>query len=104
MLPKEERLIKGSEIRKTTKGNRIDTPLLSIYSRTNQTGNKRLVVICRKEIGGAVIRNKTRRALIAGYQIIKHKIDKNLDIVIMPRKAIKGQRAAEKALLDGISG
>ena len=102
MLPKDERLAKASDIRSTTRGNRNNTTLLSIFTCTNQTGKQRIVVICKKELGGAVKRNATRRALIAAYSNNRHKIAKNMDIVIIPKVPIAGLKAAEAAILDGM--
>jgi ribonuclease P protein component len=102
LLPKDQRLAKGSDIRSTTRGNRINTPLLTIHTRENQTGEKRFVVICRKSIGSAVIRNRTRRTLIAAYSINRHNIAKNMDIVVLPRKALRDLKSAEKALVIGL--
>jgi len=104
LLPKDERLAKGSEIKSTIRGNRINTPLLSIHTRDNPTGRKRMVVICKKSIGSAVIRNRTRRVIMAAYANIKHKIAKNIDIVIMPKAQFNNMKKAEGILSAGMVG
>jgi len=65
----------------------------------------RILVITSKKLGGAVQRNRIRRVLYGAFNKIKHKINKNIDIVLFPRpmdlkdKAVKERLCKEFASL-----
>jgi ribonuclease P protein component len=89
LLPKKERIAKSKDIRKAIKGKKINTPLLNITLSPNTEENPRAVVICKKLIGNACVRNKTRRVIMAAYANIRHNIAKKMDIVFVPRRSIQ---------------
>ena len=90
MLPKKERIKKGSEIKEIirSKTNSFSTPLLYLLAKENSGNHNRLAIICSKKLGKAVVRNKIRRVLMQAYLKNKHIIKKNNDIVIIPRSEI----------------
>lgn len=55
--------------------------------------NSRLGVITSKRIGSAVIRNRARRVLRAAYTACYHRISIPMDLVLVARKRIIGQKS-----------
>ena len=45
-------------------------------------------MVTPKKLGKAVLRNRIRRRLMSIFSKIRHKIGKNLDIVLYPRQAV----------------
>ena len=100
MLPKNERISDNQEIKGILKRRKIHlaSPLLSLIGEENKKGKTRLTVSCSSKIGGAVLRNRTRRVLIASYQKIRHKMDKNYNIVLLPRQAFNDLVKAQEEI------
>ncbi|OGB88208.1 ribonuclease P protein component [candidate division WOR-1 bacterium RIFCSPLOWO2_02_FULL_46_20] len=88
LLPKPERLSKASEIKATLKTRQYfsSTPLLSLVARDNARACSRLVVVTPKKLGNACKRNRIRRVICAAYCEIRHKIAKNIDLVVFPER------------------
>lgn len=87
LLPKPERLSNSSDIKATLKVKQYtsSTPLLSLVARDNKQLFSRLVVVTPKKLGNACKRNRIRRVYYAAYGKIRHKIAKNIDLVVFPR-------------------
>ena len=90
MLPKSERLRKEKDIKKVLSKREIEarSPLLHLLAIRNQQPNPRLTVITSSKLGKAVKRNRMRRMIVNAYSKIRHKIAKNYDMVIIPKKTI----------------
>jgi ribonuclease P protein component len=93
LLPKRERISRGSEIAAIRKRKQfhLTSPLLYIIGEENKLPYSRMAVICRAGIGNAVERNRTKRIITAAYANIRHKIDKNMNLLLMPKAKIKKQ-------------
>ncbi len=89
MLPKRERITKNREIKGILKRKRIhfSSPLLYVAGEENQETCSRLAVVCSSRLGGAVVRNKTKRAILAAYSRIRYNLAKNCDFVILARSS-----------------
>lgn len=87
MLPRRERLVKGREIKRilSDKQFRFSSPLLYIAGELNSLPYSRVVVVCSRKLGGAVIRNRVRRTVLAAFYKIRHKIRQNMDLVLLPK-------------------
>jgi ribonuclease P protein component len=93
MLPKPYRLRFNWEVKRVfQKGVKIKTPLFLLFYRPNYKKKSQLcVVLSRKFDKKAVFRNKIKRIY---HNTLYHTIislDKNYDIVILPRKNVKHQ-------------
>ncbi|MFH1684533.1 MAG: ribonuclease P protein component [Candidatus Margulisiibacteriota bacterium] len=100
MLPKSARISSEREIRKTIKNKQYESssPLLYLVANDNSLDGSRLAVVIPKKIGKAVVRNRLRRVFQAAFSEIRHKMAKNIDIVLFPRRASVGfnlKQAAE---------
>ncbi|MFH1347667.1 MAG: ribonuclease P protein component [Candidatus Margulisiibacteriota bacterium] len=100
MLPKCARLSSEREIRNTIRKKQYESksPLLYLVAKDNSLDESRLAVVIPKKIGKAVVRNRLRRVFQAGFVEIRHKIAKNIDVVLFPRHASVGfdmKQAAE---------
>lgn len=103
MLPKRLKLTDSNEIKKLLKQRQItySTPLAQIVAKPGATPNPRIVVVCKKKLGSAVIRNKTKRLVQAAFKKIVDLKGKNLDMVVFPRKT--GEKLQEwEAILGGL--
>ena len=89
MLPKSARLSSEREIRQTIKDKQYESksPLLYLVANDNSLDESRLAVVIPKKLGRAVTRNRLRRLFQAAFARIKHKIAKNIDMVVFPRSA-----------------
>lgn len=86
MLPKKERISNGGRIKEILNRKELTfySPLLHVIAKENEVNYSRLVVICTKKHGNAVVRNRIRRTFLEAYSRIRHKINKNIDLVIIP--------------------
>ena len=100
MLPKRERITRDREIKGILKRKKVhfSSPLLYVAGEENQEPCSRVAVTCSSRLGGAVIRNRTKRVIMAAYQGISHKIAKNYNFVIVVREAGKGLKEYQKDL------
>jgi len=103
LLPKRLKLTDSNEIKKILKQRQItySTPLAQIVAKPGATPNPRIVVVCKKKLGSAVIRNRTRRLAQAAFKKIVDLKGKNLDVVVFPRKTEEGLERWE-ATLSGL--
>jgi ribonuclease P protein component len=87
LLPKGERITRDREIKGILKRKKVhlSSPLLYVAGEENQGPCSRLAVACSSRLGGAVVRNRAKRVIMAAYSKISHKIAKNYDIVIVVR-------------------
>jgi ribonuclease P protein component len=87
LLPKREKIASGKEIKGVMKRRKYQaaSPLIQITAEENGQANSRMAIICRKELGTAVERNRVRRRIEA--ELIKMRADMNigLDAIIIPR-------------------
>lgn len=104
MLPSKERIRKGRKIKEALKIKQFhfSSPLLYFSAMENGEENSKIAVSCSKKLGPATVRNRTKRQIMGGYAKIKHKIAKNINIVIVPKVAAAGALAYEAAIGKGI--
>jgi ribonuclease P protein component len=97
LLPKRNRISSETEIKRVlkTRHYQFKTPLL-YFSATEGQNNPRMLVICTKQLGNAVIRNRIRRIMSAWLLNNKHNIAKNIDMVIKPRSMSTNDRYTEQ--------
>ncbi|MFA5113254.1 MAG: ribonuclease P protein component [Candidatus Margulisiibacteriota bacterium] len=88
MLPKDQRIVRGDEIKQTVRNKQFHfaSPLLYFSGRYSKN-DKRVVVICSGKVGNAVTRNRIKRQIVGAYGNIRHNIAKNIDMAIMPQKS-----------------
>jgi ribonuclease P protein component len=97
LLPREKRIRRGAEIKQILKKKQFHftSPLL-YFAGQNNKNEGRFLVICSKRLGGAVVRNKIRRQITAWYLKNEHKMAKNIDMIVTPRKVSEGSEYAEQ--------
>lgn len=105
MLPKDERITRGTDINRILKRKQFyhSSPLLRIIAEENDGTDCRLAVICSGKIGSPVARNRLKRDLIGMYTRNKHKIGKNMNFVIIPRVGKFDLSELEKELIEGLT-
>lgn len=98
MLPSSERITKNREIQAILRKKQLifTSPLLRIVAQVNKLNTPRVVVVCPKSLGPAVKRNRTRRRILGYYTSIRHKIGKNIDMILFPRSATGSWAKAEE--------
>ena len=97
MLPKKARLSSEREIRQTIKTKQYESRshLLYLVAQENTLDVSRLAVVTPKKLGKAVVRNRLRRIFQAAFVKIRHKIAKNINLVIFPRPSAIGKTAGD---------
>jgi ribonuclease P protein component len=87
LLPKDERITRGGEIKRILGRREIEasTPLLYLIAAQSATPKSRVATVITKKIGKAVVRNRIRRLLVEAYARIKHKLAKNYDLVFIAK-------------------
>ena len=58
---------------------------------------RRLGVTVSRRVGGAVVRNRVKRAVRVWFRWSRHGVDGDLDLVVIARRGAAGLRAAEVA-------
>lgn len=102
MLPKRERIARGSEIKAIIREKQFEgkAPLLYFVGRENGLGFSRATIVTPGKLGNAVIRNRLKRVFSEAYRKKRHNIAKNIDFVIYPRRSAIG--AGLKTVLSGL--
>ena len=107
MLPRRARLSRRKEIEGVVNSRQplCKGPLLSLYARENFLQGVRLAVITPGHLGKATKRNRVRRVFFCAFSKIRHKIAKNIDFVVYPRRAAVGLGLEQivLALVTGLS-
>ena len=107
MLPRRARLSRRKEIEGAVNSRQpiFKGSLLSLYARENFMQGARLAVVTPGHLGKAVKRNRVRRVFFCAFSKIRHKIAKNMDFVVYPRRATVGLGLEQivLALLMGLS-
>ncbi|MDD5594128.1 MAG: ribonuclease P protein component [Candidatus Margulisbacteria bacterium] len=105
LLPKRERIVSRGRIKGLLKRKRFhfSSPLLNVVAEENNNSFPRWVVICSKRLGNAVVRNRTRRTTLAAISNIRLNINKNIDIVVIPKSTGLGSRALEVILTGSLA-
>jgi ribonuclease P protein component len=89
------RISRGAEIKKILRQKQFHftSPLLYFTGQDNKKA-ERILVICSKKLGSAVSRNRIRRQIVGWYIKNRHKIAKNIDMIISPRTKAQGAEYA----------
>ncbi len=69
-------------------GNRHRHPALAIGIRANELARNRYGVVTGKRIGGAVIRNRCKRRLVAALDSLHPALRQGYDIVVIARRSM----------------
>ena len=106
MLPRRERIARGSEIRRilNRKKFHFSSPLLFIAADENNKPYSRLAVICSRELGTAVERNRVRRIIFGQFRKIRQILAKKVDAVIIPRFSMASAKEYGDEIHRGLCG
>ena len=74
-------------IRAYKKGHSVVTPCLALYIRPNRLGVNRLGITVSKKIGKAVVRNRAKRILRAGFRLLLPQLKPGYDFVLVARNS-----------------
>jgi len=85
---KSERIRKNTEFVATMKGKRLSTDGLSLFYRTNDTGNFRVGISVSKKLANAVKRNRLRRQIRSCITQALGRVAMGYDLVFMARKGL----------------
>jgi ribonuclease P protein component len=93
-LGKQERLRHGYEFRRVyEEGEKVPGRLAVLYVR--KAAARALGVVTSRRLGKAVARNRARRLLREAYRRNKARLNENMELVIVARRAMLGKRLAE---------
>lgn len=85
----KRKITRNDEFKKVfLEGERIESNNLTLFFLRNGYKFNRLGVIVKKEIGKAVVRNKTKRRIREVYRHINEKLFQGYDIIIIAKKNI----------------
>ncbi len=91
---KQERLRHGYEFRRVyDEGTKFPGRLAVVYVR--ESAARALGVVTGRRLGNAVVRNRARRLVRETYRRNKVRLNENIQLVIVARRAILGKRLAE---------
>lgn len=91
---KQERLRHGYEFRRVyDEGRKVPGSLAVVYVR--EAEQRAIGVVTGKRLGNAVVRNRARRLMREAYRRNKSRLNKNIELVLVARRAILGKRLAE---------
>ncbi len=74
-------------IRAYKKGLSVVTPCLALYIRPNGRDCNRVGLTVNKKIGKAVVRNRTKRIMRAGYRQLMPQLKTGYDFIIVARNS-----------------
>ncbi len=75
-------------------GQRLETPLFSFRILPKEEPTARLLVVAGRRLGGAVARNRVKRAVREGFRLNKDVFD-HMDAVVIPRPGAARLRPGE---------
>ena len=59
-----------------------------LWARRGSGADRRLGVVASRKVGGAVARSKAKRRLREVFRQHRHRLDENVDVVLVGRRAI----------------
>ncbi len=87
---KKERLLKRGEFQQVfDKGEQYGNYQFKIYALLNDVSMSRLGLVVGKKFGNAPRRNRFKRIFREAYRLNKSLLDKNVDIIVIPRPGLK---------------
>lgn len=102
-LGRGRRLRSDREIREAYRqGRRRVGRLMVMWLRSGENASLRLAVVSSRKVGNAVARNRARRRLREAFRINRHRLEADLDLVLVARRPIVEADASEveSELLD----
>jgi ribonuclease P protein component len=105
-FPKGERLQHGYQFRRVRENGRKAQGRYAVLYALEQSpappAHRSIGIVTSRGVGNAVQRNRARRLLREAYRLNKHKLKKNLQIVVIARTAIRDKpfRDVQSDLLD----
>ena len=82
-------------IRAYKKGRSVVTPCLALYIRPNGLEVNRLGITVSKKIGKAVVRNRAKRILRAGFYALIPQLKKGYDFVLVARNSTPKRKSQD---------
>lgn len=106
MLPRAKRISREREIKQILKKKQLhfSSPLLYMVAEETSNPTPRVAVICSGRLGSAVVRNRTRRVVLAAVLRNWHKIKRGLNILIYPKVAGLSLGEYEQSLSNVLKG
>lgn len=92
-FPASRRLKQGRDFARTrTDGRRLVLGCLILnWAAAKPGAQTRLGVITSRQIGGAVIRSRSRRLLRESFRLHQHELNQPVDLVLVARRSIAGK-------------
>lgn len=89
MLPARHRLRDGRDFARAVRGRRAGSTLLVVHTRArpDAAGDARVGFVVSKAVGGAVVRNRTKRRLRAAMAPIVSHLPAGVDVVVRANPA-----------------
>jgi len=89
-FPRHRRILhRGVFLRANRIGKRIVTRHLVFIICPNESGCSRLGLIVSRKVGNAVVRNRVKRVIREVFRLNKPLDKRNIDIIVIPRPALK---------------
>jgi ribonuclease P protein component len=96
VLAKANRLTRKTDFDRVFKADRgIHHQLLSLRAAPNEAGAARVGIVCGKQVGGAVVRNRTRRRLREAARSLLPALPPAWDILLVIRPPAASATVAE---------
>ena len=95
-FPHKVRIVRSSDYRMLYReGRRIQSERFVLFGRENRIGHHRLGITVSKKVGGAVIRNRTKRLFREIFRRSSVEIPSHYDILVNARSACAGAEYVE---------
>ncbi|MEM8946535.1 MAG: ribonuclease P protein component [Planctomycetota bacterium] len=87
-FPKQARLLKSADFDRVFRRrcSRSDG-LIVVYGDRSDQDRPRLGLVVSKKCGNAVQRNRWKRSLREAFRLVQHQLPRQLDLVVLPKRA-----------------